>query len=197
MTPSKNGQTIEIENENENETENINSNTNTNTNTNTTDVEMATISDEATDGDTILEPMSLIDRKTFSLNFNQLCANYNSASIWRRDKDSFYGWGDNEEGNIGDEQKDDAKSNDDNDDIDGNNIAFPTSMTMCNEKMIRSMSIGENHTAFIQPYGGLYVFGCNEDVCVIFCAVFFCFFWLCLCGVVFIVYMVCCTFSKK
>lgn len=100
--------------------------------------------------DEIIKPRCLIESGTIKFNFNDISANFNGASLWQRDCNGFYGWGDNEDGAIGDGVNSQIKQ--------------PINMHTFDDRPVRFVSVGEKHTGVIIQYGGLYVFGCNENV---------------------------------
>ena len=108
--------------------------------------------EEEDDDDEIIKARCLIEENTMKFNFNDISANFNGACIWQRDVNGFMGWGDNEDGAVGDGVEFQIKE--------------PKDMHAFRDRPVRFVSIGEKHTGVILQYGGLYVFGCNENVCI-------------------------------
>ena len=100
--------------------------------------------------DEVIKPRCLIPVKSMKFNFNDLIANFNGATVWRRDANGTWGWGDNEDGAIGDGIESQIKE--------------PRPIHKMRDRPVRFVSIGERHTAVIVKYGGVYVFGSNENV---------------------------------
>eukprot|EP01083_Nonionella_stella_P012935 36526_1 len=99
--------------------------------------------------DEIIGCRCIIPQSSIKFNFSDLSANFNGATLWQRDCNGLYGWGDNEDGSTGDGV--------------GFQIKKPNDMRIFRDRPVRFISVGEKHTAVILQYGGLFVFGCNEN----------------------------------
>lgn len=97
----------------------------------------------------ILQPHCLIEVDSIEFNFNEIDVRFNGAVVWQRDCNGLWAWGDNEHGSVGKGIE--------------NKIRVISCMHAFDEKPVRFVTVGESHTAVILHYGGLLVFGNNEN----------------------------------